>query len=100
MEKMRDCKTCVHQTADGCSAWDCEYINRDEAIEAYEILKAMGTNPIRPTAKWIKVDGAFHCSNCDHIPINRIKVQGAVVYDVKIKDVMKYCPICGAKMED
>lgn len=37
----RDCKTCVHQTADGCSAWECEYINRDEAIEAYEILKAI-----------------------------------------------------------
>lgn len=37
----RDCKTCVHSTQDGCSAWSCEYINRDEAIEAYETLQAM-----------------------------------------------------------
>lgn len=38
---MRDCKNCVHNTSDGCEAWECEYINRAEAIEAYETLKAM-----------------------------------------------------------
>ena len=37
----RDCKTCVYSTPDGCSAWSCEYINRHEAIEAWETLKAM-----------------------------------------------------------
>lgn len=57
MEKMRDCKTCVHQTADGCSAWSCEYINRDEAIEAYEILKAMKeTSEIYSRVKAVNVE--------------------------------------------
>lgn len=38
---MRDCKNCVHYTPDGCESWDCEYISRAEAIECYEIVKAM-----------------------------------------------------------
>lgn len=44
---IRDCESCVHAKPFGgdndnrCSAWSCEYINRDEAIEAYEIVKAM-----------------------------------------------------------
>ena len=43
----RKCESCVHAKPFGgendnrCSAWSCEYINRDEAIEAYEIVKAM-----------------------------------------------------------
>ena len=27
----RDCKNCIRGTIDGCTAWDCEYINRREA---------------------------------------------------------------------
>lgn len=44
---MRDCESCVHARPYGgesdnrCSAWSCEYINRSEAIEAWETLKAM-----------------------------------------------------------
>lgn len=44
---MGDCETCVYARPYGgendnrCSAWSCEYINRDEAIEAYETLRAM-----------------------------------------------------------
>lgn len=40
--KDRDCRTCVYaRTPDdmydnGCTAWECEYINRREAIEAYK----------------------------------------------------------------
>ena len=43
----RNCETCVHARPYGgendnrCSAWSCEYINRAEAIECYEIVKAM-----------------------------------------------------------
>lgn len=43
----RNCESCVHAKPFGgkddnrCSAWECEYINRAEAIEAYETLKAM-----------------------------------------------------------
>ena len=32
----RDCKSCVNNTPGGCSAWGCEYINRDEAIRAWK----------------------------------------------------------------
>lgn len=44
---MRDCENCVYARPYGgendnrCSAWSCEYINRHEAIEAWETLKAM-----------------------------------------------------------
>ena len=38
---MRDCDNCIHRKADGCEVWECEYINRYEAIEAYETLKVM-----------------------------------------------------------
>lgn len=33
---IRDCKSCVYNAGDGCMSWDCEYINRDEAVEAYK----------------------------------------------------------------
>lgn len=41
---MRDCKTCVYSTKqtdfdNGCTAWDCEYIDRKEAIEVYKAYK-------------------------------------------------------------
>ena len=32
---MRDCKSCLYKTGEGCAAWECEYINLDEAAEAY-----------------------------------------------------------------
>lgn len=44
---MRDCEKCVYARPYGgendnrCSAWSCEFIDRNEAIEAYETLKAM-----------------------------------------------------------
>lgn len=44
---MRECETCVNARPFGgendnrCSVWECEYINRDKAIEAYKIIKAM-----------------------------------------------------------
>lgn len=44
---MRDCVNCVYAKPYGgendnrCSAWSCEFIDRNEAIECYEIVKAM-----------------------------------------------------------
>lgn len=44
-EKMRDCESCVYARPYGglndnrCSAWSCEYINRQEAIEVWEAYK-------------------------------------------------------------
>ena len=38
---MRDCKTCARADwskgeGNGCTAWSCDYINKDDAIKAYE----------------------------------------------------------------
>lgn len=38
---IRDCKTCVFNTADGCVSWECEYINRDEAVEAQKFVREL-----------------------------------------------------------
>lgn len=33
---MRDCENCVRNTpGKGCTSWDCDYISRKEAIEAW-----------------------------------------------------------------
>lgn len=32
----RDCDNCARFSRDGCTSWDCDYINRKEAIEAWE----------------------------------------------------------------
>lgn len=34
--KERDCKTCAYRSIDGCTAWECEYINRREAIAVWK----------------------------------------------------------------
>lgn len=41
----RDCKTCIYsnfknENDNGCTRWDCEYINRQEAIKIYKAHKA------------------------------------------------------------
>ena len=36
----RDCKNCIRGTIDGCTAWECDYINRKEAIEIWEAYKS------------------------------------------------------------
>ena len=39
---MRDCENCIRNLpGQGCTSWDCDYINRKDAIEAYEMVKAM-----------------------------------------------------------
>jgi len=69
-EEMRDCDTCVYRTADGCSTWKCEYINRTEAILAYkannEILRCKDCknydlewseeHPCRHWLAWVESD--------------------------------------------
>lgn len=71
---MRDCENCVYARPYGgendnrCSAWSCEFIDRHEAIEAYETLKAMKETaevygrfkavevPKSPTGQWTNDD--------------------------------------------
>lgn len=46
-------------------------------------------------------DGAFHCSCCEKIPVNKVFFYGMLFYDAKVAMVslLKFCPYCGAKME-
>ena len=32
----RDCKKCAYSSPNGCTAWDCEFIPREEAIAAWK----------------------------------------------------------------
>lgn len=32
---VRNCTECVYKRPDGCSAWECNFISRPEAVEAY-----------------------------------------------------------------
>lgn len=33
---MRDCENCARCGRDGCKSWDCDFIPRKEAIEAWQ----------------------------------------------------------------
>ena len=39
VEDERPCDSCVNVTRYGCVSWNCEYINRDEAIKAWRVGK-------------------------------------------------------------
>ena len=47
MTEREKCESCIHAKPFGgandnrCGAWSCEFIDRHEAIEAYELVKAM-----------------------------------------------------------
>ena len=61
----------------------------------------MITKQGRNTGHWIYLDGRIHCDVCERIPISRIVVRDQVLYEIpKITELMKYCPNCGAKMEN
>lgn len=36
---MRKCNLCAYKAPEGCIAWECEYINRIEAIDAYKATR-------------------------------------------------------------
>ena len=46
----RDCKTCAYSSPfggandNGCTAWGCEYINKNEAIQAWKEKKQAENN--------------------------------------------------------
>lgn len=43
---MRDCENCAHCGRGGCKSWDCDFIPREEAIEAWkEKQRADQTEP-------------------------------------------------------
>ena len=42
MEEVRNCTLCVHHDERGCSVWECEYINRYDAADAYRERRKHG----------------------------------------------------------
>lgn len=72
------------------------YLALSEAIEAVKVRRAFEPK----LGNWLIRDGRVICSNCENVPYNKIEYDGTVVYHIpKIAEVMKYCPICGARMK-
>ena len=55
---------------------------------------------IQPIGEWVTdEDGRIHCTNCERVPTNKLVVHGVVAMEIDgIKEVMVYCPHCGAYM--
>lgn len=44
-------------------------------------------------------DGKLYCSACDKVPVTRIMLHGRTIFQIEdIKEIMRYCPRCGAKI--
>ena len=55
VEDERPCDSCVNATRYGCVSWNCEYINRDEAIKAWREKHEMADRKTEPqTSKIIE----------------------------------------------
>ena len=53
---LSDCNKCVWGTRDGgCASWDCEFIDRDEAVKAWRQLSSADPEP--------KEIGYVYCSS-------------------------------------
>ena len=48
VEDERPCDLCVNVTRYGCVSWNCEYINRDEAIKAWREKREMADRKTEP----------------------------------------------------
>ena len=40
MTDTRNCYKCAHYSGEGCGSWECEFIDRKEAIRAWKKLKS------------------------------------------------------------
>lgn len=64
--KDRDCENCVHAHPFGgendnrCDAWECEFIDRQKAIEAYKAMREA-----EKCDDCIYVEGSQWCEKCD-----------------------------------
>lgn len=79
-------------------------IERVKAAPIREKNKVIGlihterTAPVK-TGKWIKDNHQIKCSICGNpIPIRRVMFRGEIMWEDD--SIVKYCPNCGAKMEN
>ena len=54
VEDERPCDLCVNVTRYGCVSWNCEYINRDEAIKAWREKHEMADRKDEPSGYKMK----------------------------------------------
>lgn len=65
----RDCERCVHSRPYGgennnrCTSWDCEFIDRKEAVEAYRWSKALESAPTIDAVEVVRCKECRHWSN-------------------------------------
>lgn len=84
----------------------CRACYVDEVISDIEDLPAADVEPKRKSGRWVYgPDGLIHCSVCEQVPINRVCInrdgEDHLIYQVPlpITETMKWCPLCGAKMD-
>jgi len=54
---VRDCKSCVFNSYahNGCCSWDCNYISRKEAVEAWNTLHSGEPRITIFGSEWVRV---------------------------------------------
>ena len=88
---MRDCDNCARCGRDGCKSWDCDFVPRKEAIEAW---KEKHETADRPQGEWISQNLYWHtaiCSNCNKVTMFEEWNEEVIEYD--------FCPNCGCRMK-
>lgn len=128
--KDRDCETCVHARPFGgendnrCDAWECEYIDRKEAAKAYKAKKdriILRCNTFMPKEdfekikkEWEAQDPAILVIPCSMEVIPPMRARWGVKYGNnnilecsacgyryhKQQSPHRFCPNCGARMEE
>lgn len=98
---MRDCDNCARCGRDGCKSWDCDFVPRKEAIEAW---KEKHETADRPQGEWIEHKGRtivrdnnfidffpteYECSNCG---------LRQATYFIN-STLPNFCPNCGARLK-
>ena len=68
VEDERPCDSCVNRTRYGCVSWNCEYINRDEAIKAWREKNEKADRKTEPTISKMEQVEPQTCSfsDCDN----------------------------------
>lgn len=76
----RKCDMCVYKAPEGCIAWDCNYIDRIEAIVAYKSYKK----------SWIPVTEQVPEPEGDRVLVSYVLNENFV--DFPIIGIGGYCP--------
>ena len=61
VEDERPCDSCVNATRYGCVSWNCEYINRDEAIKAWREKHETADRKTEPQIEKCPFDDSLPC---------------------------------------